>query len=66
MLVAQERDPVKGCCPDIETGELRERAGGMVEGCVDARVRKRLGQEQDDPLRAAALSEVVVDDGDRW
>jgi hypothetical protein len=66
MLVAQERDPVERCCPDIETGELRERAAGIVEGRVDARVRKRLGQEEDDPLRAAALSEVVVDDGDGW
>src|ERR1700677_238857 len=42
MLVAQERDPVKGCCPDIETGELRERAGGMVAGGGDARVRKQI------------------------
>ena len=65
MLAAEERDPVDRCCPDIKTGELWKCPGGMVEGRVDASVRERLGQEQDDSLCAAPLSEIVVGDGDR-
>jgi hypothetical protein len=65
MLVSQEWDPIERCCPDGKTGKFRESPSGIVEGSVDARIRKCLGQEEDDPLRAATLSEVVVDDGDR-
>jgi hypothetical protein len=64
MLTAEERDPVDRCCPDVEASELRECPGGIVEGRVDTRIRKRLRQEQDDPLCTTTLSEVVVDDGD--
>ncbi len=65
MLVAEERDHVEWRGPDIEASELRECAGRPVEGCMDGCLRKCLRQAQDDPLCAAALSEIVVSDSDR-
>jgi hypothetical protein len=64
MLTAEDSEPVEWHCLDVETGEFRICAFGMVQRGVEGGVGKRLRQEQDDALCAAPLGEVVVHDGD--
>jgi len=63
MLTAEDSEPVEWRCLDVETGEFRKCAFGMVQRGVEGGVGKRFRQEQNDTLCAPTLGEVVVDDG---
>ncbi len=63
MLTAEKSDLVEWRCLDVETSEFRKCPFGIVQRGVERGVGKRLRQEKEDALCAAALGEVVVDDG---
>ena len=64
MVLPEQPHPVDRQGPDVETPELVEGPGPVVEGGEHGCPREGLGEREHHPFRPTPLGEVVVDQRD--